>query len=232
MAEVSFHRLLPAGSDVSADAFLGEVADRTVAPAQRPWVVVNFVLSLDGQATFAGRSAPLSDVGDRALFHALRASVDAILAGPSTLGIENYRPADRPIVTVSRSGRLPTEIPLFCDPAGEVILFTDAVRQLDHVPATVTVEPGTDLEHVLGTLHSGHQVRRLLCEGGPRLFGSLLRAGLVDELFLSLGPKLAGGDSGPSLTEGAPAAELIDMSLVTVLEREGTLFLRYLRTDA
>jgi riboflavin biosynthesis pyrimidine reductase len=227
--EVSFHRLLPAGPEVGADAFLREIATQTAPAAPRPWVVVNFVSTLDGQASFAGRSAPLSDPGDRALFHALRASVDAILAGPSTLGIENYRPASRPVVTVSRSGRLPTGIPLFRDPAGRVILFTDAVRALDDVPASVTIEPGTDLGHVLATLRHGHDIGRLLCEGGPRLFGSLLRAGLVDELFLSLAPKLAGGNSGPSLTEGAPGTDLIGMFLATVLEREGTLFLRYLR---
>ena len=38
-----------------------------------------------------------------------------------------------------------------------------------------------------------HGVRSVLCEGGPTLNSHLLAAGLVDELFLSLSPRLVGG---------------------------------------
>jgi riboflavin biosynthesis pyrimidine reductase len=71
-------------------------------------------------------------------------------------------------------------------------------------------------------------LRRVLCEGGPRLLTDLLLADLVDELCLTLSPQLAGpGRAG--LTSGAewPGAE--ELALSTVLEQDGDLFLRYTR---
>jgi 5-amino-6-(5-phosphoribosylamino)uracil reductase len=70
-------------------------------------------------------------------------------------------------------------------------------------------------------------VRSLLCEGGPTLFGALLQENLVDELFLTLAPKLTGGGSAPSISAGAELAELRIMSLIWALELDGALYLRY-----
>jgi 5-amino-6-(5-phosphoribosylamino)uracil reductase len=69
-------------------------------------------------------------------------------------------------------------------------------------------------------------VRSLLCEGGPSLFSALLLADLVDELFLTFAPKLVGGDA-TAITTGSPLPELRDVRLVSALEQDGTLFLRY-----
>ena len=63
---------------------------------------------------------------------------------------------------------------------------------------------GVPLDAVLHTLRRDHGVETLLCEGGPTLFGALLRAGLVDELFLTLAPSLVGGASGPAVVSGPP----------------------------
>jgi len=70
-------------------------------------------------------------------------------------------------------------------------------------------------------------VRALLCEGGPTIFGSLLHEGLVDELFLTVSAKLAGGGTDPPITSGPALDALAPMDLVWVLERGGTLFMRY-----
>src|ERR1700726_1375889 len=56
----------------------------------RPYTIANFVMSVDGRAAFQGRSGPLSDDGDRAMFHALRERVDAIIVGTGTLRTERY----------------------------------------------------------------------------------------------------------------------------------------------
>ncbi len=228
MPEVIFQRLFPAAeAGVHAATYLGGLA--RVLPPDRPLVRSNFVSSLDGNATFDGRSTPLSDSGDRALFHALRANADAILAGTGTLAAEGYRPAGKPVVTITRSGKLPSDIPLFSQPEGRVIVFSGQPPDLAGVRADVTVEPLVDIATALATLRSRHGIDVLLCEGGPGLLGEMIRAQLIDELFLTLAAKLAGGSAGPSMTSGDPAPELISMELASIVEREGTLYLRYLR---
>ena len=94
----------------------------------------------------------------------------------------------------------------------------------------VVVESGpqgpVDLPALLRSLRD-EGVRALLCEGGPRLHGSLQAAGLVDELFLTIAPKLTGGEA-PRILEGelpAPA----ELELAWLLEQDGELFARYRR---
>ncbi len=71
----------------------------------------------------------------------------------------------------------------------------------------------------------------MLCEGGPHLFSQLLAAGLVDELFLSIQPMLAGGEpaTGAALRilAGAELEPPAALRLTGVLESAGALFLRY-----
>ena len=76
-------------------------------------------------------------------------------------------------------------------------------------------------------LRSDYDVRALLCEGGPLVFGALLREGLVDELFLTLAPKLTGGGADPPVTAGPELPEIGTLELIWVLEKAGSLFLRY-----
>jgi riboflavin biosynthesis pyrimidine reductase len=83
-----------------------------------------------------------------------------------------------------------------------------------------------DLPALLRSLRTDG-VRALLCEGGPRLHGSLQAAGLVDELFLTIAPKLAGGGA-PSILEGG-LGEPIGLELAWLLEQDGELFARYRR---
>src|SRR5205814_2767684 len=60
--------------------------------------------------------------------------------------------------------------------------------------------PDVDLREMLRTLRRDYKVRRVACEGGPILFRSLLEAGLVDELNLTIAPYLFGGADAPTLT--------------------------------
>jgi riboflavin biosynthesis pyrimidine reductase len=94
----------------------------------------------------------------------------------------------------------------------------------------VVVESGAqgrvDLPALLRSLRE-EGVRALLCEGGPTLHGQLQAAGLVDDLFLTVAPKLAGGDA-PRIVEGRLAA-VAELELTWLLEHEGELFARYSR---
>jgi riboflavin biosynthesis pyrimidine reductase len=93
------------------------------------------------------------------------------------------------------------------------------VRSQDGKPA--------DLPELLGSLREDG-VRAVLCEGGPTLHGSLQAEGLVDELFLTISPKLADG-TGPRILEGA-LPEVVEMELAWLLEEDGELFARYRRS--
>ena len=206
----------------------------------RPHVLANFISSADGRAAIQGRSAPLSSDGDRAMFHTLRERVDAIIAGTGTLKAERYgrlirdedaqrRRVERGLeaqplaCVVSRSGMLPLDIPLFEEE--RVVLFApETVGAVETVlldPDEIT--PAT----VLNRLRTDYGVSTLLCEGGPTLFGSLIHERVVDELFLTLSPKLAGGGTAPTISSGTELASPAALEPTWVLERAGSLFLRF-----
>jgi riboflavin biosynthesis pyrimidine reductase len=246
---MEFQPAIPPGPPCPPEAFYTglDLGDR--ARADRPYVIANFISSADGKATADGRTAPLGSPGDRAAFHLLRTQVDAVVAGTRTLLIENYGPLAKeprlsdlrvsegrqaqPLgVVISRSGTIPFEIPLFADPASRVAVYGPPGLDVPNTAAEVIVhELGPDdgaLAGVLGSLRADHGVRSLLCEGGPSIFGALLSADLVDELFLTFAPKVVGGDAA-GITTGAPPEEPMDVRLVCALEQDGTLFLRYAR---
>lgn len=95
----------------------------------------------------------------------------------------------------------------------------------------IVVESGpegrVDLPALLHSLRE-EGVRALLCEGGPTLHGSLQTAGMVDELFLTIAPKLSGGGAPPRILEGE-LDEVIPLELAWLLEQDGELFARYSR---
>jgi riboflavin-specific deaminase-like protein len=246
---MEFQPAIPPGPPARPEAFYTGLDLAARAPAERPYVVANFISSLDGKATADGRTAALGGPGDRAAFHLLRTEVDAVLAGNRTMFIENYGPLAKeprlselrvragrrpqPLgVVISRSGTVPFEIPLFADADSRVAVYGPPGLEVPDTAAEVIVHELTRDEGALGgvlrSLRADHDVRSLLCEGGPSLFSALLLEDLVDELFLTLAPKLVGGDS-MTITTGVPLDELADLRLVTALAREGTLFLRYAR---
>jgi riboflavin biosynthesis pyrimidine reductase len=183
------------------------------------------------------------------MFHALRARVDAILAGTNTMRLERYgrtikdestrnarllagMTAEPLAVLISRSGHIPWEIPLFAEPEAEVIVFSAAPLarggsgQTPPGAAHVEGVRADTLTSAMATLKQ-KGVELLLCEGGPTLFAALRAEGLVDELFLTIAPKLAGGAAGLSLATGPTPAEPTQITLRSVLVRKGTVFLRY-----
>jgi riboflavin-specific deaminase-like protein len=223
--------------------------------AQRVRVMLNMACTVDGRATVGGRSGPIGDRGDRELFHALRTAVDAVLVGAGTVRTERYRRlvrdeahrrlrvarglAEEPLACiVSASLSLsPAEIPLLADPAARVAILTPAPTgelpdgsavPLEYVRAGR--DGRLDLPAALGELHTRLGVRTILCEGGPHLNGDLFAAGLVDELFLSLAPKLAGGGlAGGSLRIlcGREFDPPLELELIEALASRSDLLLHY-----
>ena len=133
--------------------------------------------------------------------------------------------------TVTRHGSLPLDIPLFAEPEAKIVVFSGRPIDLSGVRAQVeVVEMAPDelsFGAALAHLRAHHGVRTLLCEGGPRVFGELAGERVYDQLCLSFSPKLAGGGSAPAITAGPALDEPQSLTLEGVLERRGTLFLRY-----
>ena len=93
-------------------------------------------------------------------------------------------------------------------------------------PVMVVRHPeGVDLDAALEWLRKERGISSLLCEGGPTLHGRLREGGLADELFLTIAPKIAGGE-GPRVLEGA-LADVDRVELAWLLESESELFARY-----
>ncbi|HWF72872.1 MAG TPA: dihydrofolate reductase family protein [Solirubrobacteraceae bacterium] len=244
---MEFRRLHPEPATVELLPLLAELRLSELAGDERPYVIANFVASADGRATLGGRSGPLGDDGDHETFHGLREQVDAVLAGTGTLRAEHYgrlvRTPERverrvahglaptPLMCIiTRSGALPTDIPLLADPESTVVVYTGSPVEIDAAAAVevVHVDPAelTPVT-VFRRLRADHGVRSVLCEGGPTLFGALVHAQVVDELFLTVAPKLAGGGTGPPITVGAELLDPAELALAWVLERAGSLYLRY-----
>jgi len=171
----------------------------------RPRVTLKLAMTLDGQAAAAdGSSQWITSPEARADAHRLRASSDALLVGAGTVLADDPRltvrfegyagPQPRPVVVLGATP-VPAAAKVF---ASDPIVYAPAPQDLP-VEATILVgSDGVDLGGVLDDLGK-REVVDLMVEGGPRIAGSLLRAGLVDRLVLYLGAALAGGKGRPGV---------------------------------
>jgi riboflavin-specific deaminase-like protein len=211
----------------------------------RPYLVLNMVASLDGRATIDWRTKGLSTELDRRLFHHLRTQADAIMVGAGTVRIERYGRmtktdelrekrqreglAPDPLAVVV-SGRLdlPADLPLLNDPEQRVVIATASDAALPGLGEQVDyARVGDDLPLLMARLRDDHDIGSILCEGGPTLNSFLLAAGLVDELFLTLNPKLVGGAAALTIVAGRELVEPAELELISVAEGDGDLFTRW-----
>lgn len=206
-----------------------DLASLYAAPSA-PWLRVNMVSTLDGAVTGeTGRSGAISNDVDRRVFELLRELADVVVVGAGTARVEGYRPADLPIVVVSRSGRVPEKL-RDVEP-GRVILATcQHAPELDE--ARRLLPPGdllllgshrVDLRALRQRLEE-RGFKQLLCEGGPHLLRDLLDQGVVDELDATVVPRLVSG-LHPRVTDGPPID--VPLRLQTLLEERGTLLGRW-----
>ncbi|HMO87053.1 MAG TPA: bifunctional diaminohydroxyphosphoribosylaminopyrimidine deaminase/5-amino-6-(5-phosphoribosylamino)uracil reductase RibD [Lacipirellulaceae bacterium] len=219
-------RLAEAGGVVDV-GLLAPEAERLVAPFDklmtrgRPWVIAKWAMSCDGKlATRAGESRWISGEESRAVVHALRGRVDAVVAGHGTVE------ADDPLLTARPPGpRTPTRIVL--DSLAQLAAESQLVRMLDEAPVFVAAGPDappdrcerlrslgvevwqatatdfcarwTQLLEMLGQ----RQMTNVLVEGGAQTLGSLLDAREIDEVHVFVAPRLFGGAAAPSPVAGS-----------------------------
>jgi len=220
----------------------------------RPFVLINMAMTVDGKITSARRDYPrLTSRYDRTNMDRLRAEADALLVGAGTIradnpllhvrdeGMQRHReelgkPPGPHRVVVTRSGRLDPASRFF-DPAGggERIVAT-----VEETPDAALAPLGgraeiwrigrgrVDLVELLRRL-AARGAGRLLAEGGGELNWDLLRDDLVDELHVTVAPSLLGGREAPTLLEGQGLTMKSRRRLKLLdVHREGDeLYLRY-----
>ena len=215
-----------------------------LAPPDRPYLGLNMVSSLDGKATLNWRTKGLSTEVDRRLFHHLRTQADAVMVGAGTAREERYgrmtkndelrdkrvgegRSPEALAVVVSGRLDLPRDLPLLNEAEQAVLIATGVEHSLvDTHPGIEYARVGDDLPRLMAELRE-RGVRSVLCEGGPTLNSFLFAAGLVDELFLTMNPKVVGGAAALTIVAGRELVEPVELDLLSVAEAEGELFTRW-----
>lgn len=219
----------------------------------RPRVIVNMAMSLDGRITTRRREhIALGSRHDRYLMDVLRARADAVVIGSGTLRHDGYpvlvRDADlrrrrlrrrgsaHPLnVVLSRTLELPLRRAFFAHPDTERLVVTTrrapaerarrVARRAEVVRLRTTrLDPAGVLE-----LLAGRGVRNVVLEGGGEIHWAFQEAGVVDEIYVTLTPRLIGGRGAPTLLDGRGflAADHRRLELVSCRRRDSELFLRY-----
>jgi len=214
--------------------------------SDRPFVFLNMAMTIDGKvSTYARTPTTFPSKADKWHLLELRAEADAIMVGAHTArtdhmtmgipdaGLRRQRVrrglAEYPLrVIVTGHFSVEKHWEVFQHRFSPILIFTSttapARKRRAFAPLATIYECGrreVDLRKVLRILRREWKVKRLLCEGGPTLNWSLFQAGMVDEINVTLCPKVFGGATAPTMVDGhgflpeeAPVAELVSLKRV------------------
>ena len=237
----------PAANLALEDAMAGFVLP--APPTDRPLVGVNMVTSIDGRAQREGTAEGLAGRADRRLMRLYRAAYDAVGSGAGTLraaglwlrvgdDLAARRAAQgrerNPVgVVIAGSEPIPLDARWFTGDERR-LLIVGRENPIDDAPAGTELVRASDARPaprwILAIL-AARGIRSFLLEGGPHVNAAFLAAGLIDELYWTVGAHLLGTDALPMIApvpEGSPyAADPYRGRLVSVLRHEDELFLRY-----
>ena len=216
----------------------------------RPKIIANFAISADGKVSTRQRTpSTFTSPRDKKRLLEIRALGDAILVGRNTVATDTMSMTlpDRSLQAVRRAKGLPAE-PLRVIVGGHASL--DTRWKVFRTPGARRIVFGTSpmpearrakfaplcdlhvFQHIgdlLGTLRQTYGVRTVICEGGPTLLRSLVEAGALDELYLTIAPIVFGGKEAPTLT-GTTAkflSSITHLRLVSMKTFDGECFLKY-----
>ena len=233
---------------------------RTASPITRrpflPFVLVNMAITADGKIATANRSvSSFGSKRDLEHLYELRATADAVMAGARTLDLNkvllgpggdrfkklrraNKLPEYNLRIIASGSGTINPRAAIFRRRFSPIIILTTShapkskLRLLRSLADEVFICGGKQIDFARAFRHLRQKwnVRRLLCEGGGELNAALFKAGLVDELHLTICPKIFGDALAPTIAEGAGSKRLTDAAQLELksFDRVGDeLFLVY-----
>jgi riboflavin-specific deaminase-like protein len=223
-----------------------------------PFVFVNMAMTADGKIATANRAVhSFGSRRDLAHLYELRATADAVMCGARTVEIsetilgnggEKFRKlriknelAEYPLrVIVSGSGSIDPAAKIFQKRFSPIIILTTEraaakkLAQLRQLADEVKICGKTEINFpaALRWLRKKFGVKRLLCEGGGELNGALFRAGLADEIHLTICPKIFGGRTAPTISEGIGLSKLVaaeKFELTSIKHKKAELFTVFLR---
>ena len=226
---------------------------------KRPFVLINMAMTADGKIATANRTiSTFGSARDHEHLLELRATTDAVMAGartvdsaPVNLGPGGAKFCRRRLkhglaeynlrVIVSGGGSINPRAEIFKQRFSPIIILTTdrisaaRLKRLRGLADEVRVcgREEVDFPGALQWLWARWQVRRLVCEGGAELNAALIDQQLVDELQVTVCPKIFGGRNAPTLADGAGAPDLAAAAAfeITSLRRiGGELFAVYAKT--
>lgn len=220
----------------------------------RPFVTANFALTWDGRiSTRRGTPADFSSKRDKRRLLEIRAPCDAVLASAKTIAADGMTMGlpDAALraarvargqrayplrVLLTNSGRIDSTLRLFTTTLSPIVIFSTTrmparirTALAPHADVWLHESASVNLASMLAALRADYGVRRLVCEGGAQIFRALLTAGLVDELHVTLCPRIFGGVKAPTLTglAGAFLPASVPLTLKKMEIIDGECFLRY-----
>ena len=220
---------------------------------KRPFVFVNMAMTADGKIATANRTlSAFSSARDHEHLLELRATADAVMTGAATVNDSPINLGPGPVrfrrrrltnglaeynvrIVVSGRGSINPDAEIFRKRFSPVIVLTTGkiseakLKRLRTVADTVKICGATEIDFsaALRWLRESWGVRRLLCEGGGELNDALFRAGLVDEINLTICPKIVGGRTAPTIADGRGFARLAmakRFKLTSMRRQKGELF--------
>jgi riboflavin-specific deaminase-like protein len=193
-----------------------------------PFVFINMAMTADGKiASTNGVVNSFGSPRDQAHLYELRAQADAVLCGARTVEMEgitlgpggpkfqrrrlrNHLAEFNLRVIVSGSGSISPKIDLFKARFSPIIVLTTGrissirLRELSRVADEVKIMGKSEIDFRAAArwLRQKWNVKRLLCEGGGTVNGALFQTDLVDQIHLTICPKIFGGRHAPSIADG------------------------------
>jgi len=210
------------------------------SPTNRPYALINMVTTIDGKILSGKRDEDVLDLGsktDHLLMGRIMTQCDALMIGAQTLRAspKSWKPQAPVRIVVTRSGDLPLDGRFFEDAEKKIIAAPEsAARTIPGFRWIPFKGESVDLRALLELLRNQLDIKRLLILGGSELNAQLIKANLIDELFVTIAPKVKLGRDVPTYADGEPLAreEMLDYKLLEHHAIDNEIFLRYRRKDA
>jgi len=202
--------------------------------ADRPAIINCMIATLDGKIVLGERTEPVANLGsgfDHRRMRHLESKCDAVMIGAGTLRATPGAWFDPSLyrIVVTESGDINTSQRFFTDNLAKVIVISPLVPE--DLPNGAHHIKLTNWQEALKALKDRFGIHRLLLEGGSKLNAALYHEDLVDEIFLTLAPKIKLGETVPTLADGVPldVNEVTQWKLKATMTVDDEVFLNYLR---